>query len=347
MSDGTVMTVRGPLPASELGPTDAHEHLFLETPAQPGESLADPKRAIAEVREARAAGLGALVELTPIGLGRRPDLLRVVSEATGVAIVGATGYHRDSHYPPGHWVHAASVEALAKRIVADLLKGMHPADLLEGMHPADRLEPVAGADPALGSGNDGSADPDRGRPRAGVIKAGASHGHITPGEERRLRAAAAGSRVTGAPIVVHTEAGTCGPEIVRSLVGEGVAADRITLAHMDRAPDPGLHGDLAARGVTLLYDTVGKAKYGSDEERLGLIEAMVAAGHVGRLLVGLDMGRPGYFRSYGGGPGMRHLMAGFAPRLRERLGDEPADAILVANPARVFAIAPVPQLAAR
>lgn len=318
----TVVTVTGPLPAGALGVTDAHEHLFLDTPAQPGEGLDDPDRAVAEVLEARATGVGAIVELTPIGLGRRPDLMRAVSEATGMPIVAATGYHRDAHYPPGHWVLEASLETLTERIVLDLR---------EGMHPADWLDPDLPPDPA----------------RAGVIKAGASHGRITPGEERRLRAAAAGSRATGAPIVVHTEAGTCGPEILDLLAGEGVSTDRVALAHIDRAPDPGLHAELAARGVTLLYDTVGKIKYGTDEERLDLIEALVAAGHVGRLLVGLDMGRPSYFRAHGGGPGMRYLMATFVPRLGGRIGAAAVETILVANPARAFAMAPVAEATVR
>ena len=56
-------------------------------------------------------------------------------------------------------------------------------------------------------------------------------------------------------------------------------------------------------------------------------------------MLGLDLGVRDYFRSYGGGPGMRTLMTTFVPRLRRRIGDEPTDAILVANPARAFAIA--------
>ena len=48
-------------------------------------------------------------------------------------------------------------------------------------------------------------------------------------------------------------------------------------------------------------------------------------------------GQRDYLRAYDGGPGLRYLMATFAPRLRRRLGDAAADAILVANPARFYA----------
>lgn len=275
-----VMTVTGPISAAELGPTDAHEHLFLATPAQPDDTLADLDRAVAELEEGQASGLHAIVELTPIGLGRRPDLLREASRRSGLAIVAATGFHRDAHYATGHWVLDASVDALAQRMVAEIRDGM----------------------------GDGV--------RAGVIKAGASHERISPAEECRLRAVAAAAVETGAPVFVHTEAGTFGPEIVDLLAGAGVPPHRVTLAHLDRNPDRPLHTAVCERGVNLVYDTIGRAKYGPDSDRVSLIADLVAAGYGGQLMLGLDLGRRAYHRAWGGEPGMRHLMASFVPQLR-------------------------------
>jgi phosphotriesterase-related protein len=314
MPEPQVITVAGPMPASRLGVVNAHEHLFLRSPALAGQELDDLERTTAEVTEARASGVGAIVEMTPIGCGRRPDLLRAVAESTGVAIIAATGYHRDAHYPVGHWVHDASVEVLADRIVADLTRGMHPADW-EGDHAA--------ADGA----------------RAGAIKAGASYHVITPGERRRLEAAAIGSRASGAAVLVHAEVGTAGHEIVDALEAGGMTPDRIILSHMDRNPDFDLHAELAARGVTLEYDTLGRTKYHPDSTLLDLIGAMVEAGHGDRLMLGCDLGRRDYFRSYGGGPGMAYLMTTFVPRLRGRIGHTATEAILVTTPARVYALA--------
>jgi phosphotriesterase-related protein len=307
-----VVTVTGPVPAATLGIVDAHEHLFIASPALPGGEIDDPGRVAEEVREARAAGTGAIVELTPIGLGRRPELLRRLSIETGVAVIAATGFHRDAHYPAGHWVHAAPSELLTQRILADLTDGMHPRD----------WDGPAARDPA----------------RAGVIKAGASYQRITSGEERRLEAAAAGSAATGAAVVVHTEVGTCGHEILDVLERAGALTDRIVLAHLDRNPDLELHAEIAARGASLVYDTVGRIKYRPDSALLELIEAMVAAGHGARLLLGLDLGVRDYYRAYGGGPGLAALLSSFVPRLRRRIGDAATDGILVANPARVFAV---------
>jgi phosphotriesterase-related protein len=295
---------------------DAHEHLFIASPAMRGGEIQDAALVLEEVRDGQATGLTAFVELTPIGLGRRPDLLRRVAAETGSLIIGATGYHRDEHYPAGHWVHEASTQRLAELIVADLREGMHPHDWLDDAPP----------DPA----------------RAGVIKVGASYQHVSAGERRRLEAAAIGSVACGAAIVVHTEIGTFGHEIVDILEAAGAAPDRIVLAHLDRNPDLELHAEIAARGVNLVYDTIGRIKYRPDSVLLDLMEGMVAAGHGSRLLVGLDLGRSDYYRAYGGGPGLRTLMASFVPRLRRRVGDAATEAVLRANPARVFAIAGEP-----
>jgi phosphotriesterase-related protein len=307
-----VVTVAGPLAASRLGVVDSHDHLFIASPAMRGGEIEDPALVAREVGEAAATGIRTIVELTPIGLGRRPDLMRRVSAETGVAVIAATGYHRDTHYPAGHWALDAPVALLAERVVADLTEGMHPADWIGDVPP----------DPA----------------RAGVIKVGASYQHISAAERRRLEAAAIGSATAGVAIVVHTEIGTCGHEIIDVLLGAGARPDRIVLAHLDRNPDLELHEEIVARGVSLVYDTIGRIKYRPESVLLDLAEAMVAAGHGASLLLGLDLGTRDYFRSYGGGPGLVTLMGSFVPRLRRRIGDGATDAILVANPARVFAV---------
>ncbi len=307
-----VVTVSGPVDPAVLGVVDAHDHLFLDSPALKGQSIEDLDRVIAEVDDARESGIRTIVEMTPIGLGRRPARMRAASEATGVHVIAASGYHRDAHYPADHWVHAATAELLADRILADLRVGMHPADWLDASLPPD---------PA----------------RAGAIKGGASYQRISRSEARRLDAIGGASAATDAPVLVHAEVGTMGHEIVDRLEAAGARPVRIALAHLDRNPDPELHAELCARGVTLEYDTVGRTKYHPDSVVLDLIERVAAAGHLDRVLLGLDLGQRDYLRAYDGGPGLRYLMATFAPRLRRRLGDAAADAILVANPARFYA----------
>jgi 5-phospho-D-xylono-1,4-lactonase len=115
-----VRTVRGDIDPGELGACDAHEHLFLVTPAQPGDEYADVEHAVEEATTLAGAGAQALVDWTPIGLGRDLDGLRTVSERAGLHVVGATGLHRDAHYRPDDPLRSEPPGSLADRFVADL-----------------------------------------------------------------------------------------------------------------------------------------------------------------------------------------------------------------------------------
>jgi predicted metal-dependent phosphotriesterase family hydrolase len=115
-----VRTIAGDIAPAELGPCDAHEHLFLVTPAQPGDEFSDVDRAIEEARTLVAAGARALVDWTPIGLGRDLDGLERVSRGARLHVVAATGLHRDPHYSRKDPLRAASEAELAERFAADL-----------------------------------------------------------------------------------------------------------------------------------------------------------------------------------------------------------------------------------
>jgi 5-phospho-D-xylono-1,4-lactonase len=115
-----VRTVLGDIDPAELGACDAHEHLFLDTPAQPGEEFLDREKAVEEARTLVAAGARALVDWTPLGLGRDLDGLAEVARATGLHVVAATGLHRDAHYPADSPYRATGVETLAATFVEEL-----------------------------------------------------------------------------------------------------------------------------------------------------------------------------------------------------------------------------------
>ncbi|MCP2322909.1 phosphotriesterase-related protein [Hamadaea flava] len=303
-----MQTVLGTVPADRLGRVDAHEHLFLRTPALPGDEFDDLDRMVEEAGDVRSAGIGTIVDLTPIGLGRDPVKLAALSERTGVHVVAASGFHRDAHYPAGHWVYRESVEVLAEVVTADLTTGMDARDW-QGPRPAPTPH------------------------RAGIVKLGASYQRISPAEARRLEAGGQAAARAGVPVAVHCEIGTMAYAILDRLAATGVPASRVLLAHLDRNPDPELHADLAARGAWLLYDTVGRVKHRPESALLDLIEAMAATGHGDRLLLGTDVGRRGMLRAYGGGPGMAVLGEQFLPRLAARLGNSFVEQVMVANPA--------------
>jgi phosphotriesterase-related protein len=296
-----VRTVGGDVAPAELGPTDAHEHLFFVTPIQPGDEFADVDRAIEEALTLVAAGGRTLVDWTPLGLGRDPQGLLRVSEATGLHVVAATGVHRDAHYPSDDPLRRASAQSLAERFVADITG--------EGV-------------------------------RSGVIKVGASYHRLQPLEQTAFEAAAEAHRRTGVPVCVHTEHGTMGLSIVERLRGLGVPPESVVLAHLDRNPDPVEHAETAATGAWLQLDGPGRTKYWPDSTILALIAELNERGFGGRLLLGGDTGRASMIRAYGGGPGMDYLFARFKPRLERELGEELSRRIFVENPARAFAFEP-------
>jgi phosphotriesterase-related protein len=134
-----VRTVLGDIAPGELGPCDAHEHLFLDTPAMPGEAFLDREKALEEARTLVAAGAGSFVDWTPIGIGRDLDGLAVVSEATGLHIVPATGLHGDQHYATDDPLRSETVDALADRFIADLRGRCGVTKIAAGYH---RLQPL-------------------------------------------------------------------------------------------------------------------------------------------------------------------------------------------------------------
>jgi phosphotriesterase-related protein len=117
-----VRTIRGDIAPRELGPCDAHEHLFLASPLLRGDELDDVAAAIEEARTLVDAGAAALVEWTPLGLGRNLSGLVAVSEATGLHVVAATGVHREAHYDSYSPFHTTGADALADRFVGDLAR---------------------------------------------------------------------------------------------------------------------------------------------------------------------------------------------------------------------------------
>lgn len=90
-------TTLGALGAQDVGLVLPHEHLLVDfRPAgSPGFARADPAVFASVVDPllagAAAAGVTALVECTPPGLGRRVDLVLDASRRTGLPVVVATG----------------------------------------------------------------------------------------------------------------------------------------------------------------------------------------------------------------------------------------------------------------
>lgn len=306
---GFVRTVRGDLDPEALGRVNYHEHLFQVSPLLRGDDLDDETASQEEARQLGASGFEAMVDATPLGLGRRPDAIRRISEATGLHVVMTIGVHRREHYRDDHPLLTASVDTLTAAFLRDLTVGA-AENLLDG---ADAT----------------SAD----APRAGVLKVGLGYWRIDHAAQTAIDAVGEAHRRTGAPVMVHLEHGTAAFEALDALAAAGVAADRVALAHIDRNPDPVLHAELAAAGAYLGYDGAARAREWPDSVLVDCLIAAAGAGAASRILLGGDVARRSRYRAYGGIPGLRYLGDRFVPRVRDAGGDVLADAVLRTNPA--------------
>ncbi|MFS0894341.1 phosphotriesterase [Microbacterium sp. 179-I 3D3 NHS] len=319
-----VRTVLGDIPSAELGRVDYHEHLFQVSPLLAGDELDDETASSEEARLLHASGFDAMVDATPFGLGRDPSAVARISAATGLGVVASTGRHREAHYGPDHPMRVWTAERLADLFIADIARGM----------PAHDGDVFASPDVPRATAPGGAAV------RAGLLKGGIDYWRISPFERTTLVAIAAAHRQTGAPVMVHLEFCTAAHEVLDVLAGEGVASDRVVLAHADRDPDAGLHASLAERGAYLGYDGFARQRTRSDAELLSLTADVVARGAGDRVMLGGDVARRTRYIAYGGMPGLAYLGERYLPRLRELIGADAVDRMLIANPARFLPLSP-------
>ena len=168
-----LITTLGPKHSGELGMILPHEHIFvdLRTWDTPGYAQADTEEVIQrmapEVDKAQKAGIGAMVECSTVDVGRRVDIERAVSQATGMALVIPTGIYREPWVPA--WAHAASQDELAEWMLGEL-----------------------------------QGEIEQSKVQAGWIKLSAGDDGLTACEAKILRAAAAAARETNAVIGSHT-----------------------------------------------------------------------------------------------------------------------------------------------
>jgi predicted metal-dependent phosphotriesterase family hydrolase len=312
--NGKIRTVLGDIEPDQLGKVDYHEHLFQVSPLLAGDELDSEEKSRDEASLLVAAGIGAMIEATPTGLGRQPAAVARISQATGLKVVHTTGAHHQGHYPDGHELRERTIDQLTERFISDIEVGF------KNQH--DETETTSEGHPV----------------RAGIVKAGIRYWAIGPFEARVLSAVAQTHEKTNAGIMVHLDYGSAAHEVMDMLEVLGVAPSRIVLAHIDRNLDPDLHAELAARGAYLGYDGPARHREAPDSEIIKTIAKVAEAGHADKVILGGDVARASRYISYGGLPGLQYLALRFLPRLEKALGDEFLHQALTVNPSRLLTI---------
>jgi phosphotriesterase-related protein len=301
-----LITTLGPRTADELGLILPHEHVFvdLRTPDQPGYAEADTEDVIRlmapEIRKAQAVGVTAMVECSAVGVGRRVDILKAVSEATGMPLVVPTGIYREPWVPA--WAHRASEDELHDWMLGELTGEIEGTGV-----------------------------------QAGWIKLSAGDDGITACEHTILRAAARAARAVGAVIGSHTIRGRVVQDQLAIVEEAGYTPDRFIWIHASAEPDVDLNLAMARRGAWIEYDWIGDEQ--TDADFVDRIRRMLDAGLGDRLLLSHDRGWYDPAQPGGGTPRpYTYISERFIPRLHEAGIDETTIRTLIHdNPFRAFA----------
>ncbi|GAA3789856.1 phosphotriesterase family protein [Amycolatopsis tucumanensis] len=348
---GTLRTVRGDIDPAEMGSTLPHEHVFGEVDmywdpgddprasADPASSptlenlwhwrenpcanrgnvhMGDEQDAIDELSILPDLGVGTLVNLSPIGMGRNAAGLRHVSEVTGVHIVAGSTYYVAASWPDER--KSMTEEAMAEEIVGDITVGMDGTDV-----------------------------------RAGIVGEVGLSWPIDPLEERALAASVRAHRQTGAALSIHNPYYVPGAdtllEIGRRIAGLGADMNRVIMGHCDGfSRDPRFVDVVAELGCYVELDLFGYPSgyepevdfvYPSDELRVETILGLIKTGLADRLLLSHDICFKTSRQKFGGN-GYGYIHRVIVPWLKRKGADDDAlDQILVRNAQTVLPLAPV------
>ena len=302
-------SVRGPLEAKQLGTTLVHEHVLVDFG---GAATASRSRYDAEavyrsvlphLEELARRGCRTLFECTPAYLGRDPQLLRRLADASGLQIVTNTGYYgaaRDIAVP--QHAYAESAQRLAARFVAEFRNGIEGTGI-----------------------------------RPGFVKVGVDAGPLSAIDRKLVEAGALAHRDTGLTLAIHTGDGRAAIEIVRVLAERGVAPSAYVWVHAQNEPDRATRGWAAQQGVFVELDGVSP---GSLDTHVDAVVDLKRRDRLDRVLVSQDAGWY-HVGEPGGGSYRSHafLFDSFVPALRAAgLSEDDVETLLVRNPAEAFAI---------
>ena len=312
-----ITTVLGDITPCALGFCQSHEHLSIARNSPiaggPERCIDDEEKSTAELELFYSKGGRALVDAQPLGCGREAAMQTAISEKSGVHIIASTGFHKLSFYPEGHWLHTCGEDELTRLYIHELEQGMY----LDG----DARFPC-----------------QHGSARAGQIKIAIDREGMTPRYQKRFGAAAEAAKVTGCAVMAHIEQDTDPRPLAAFLVKQGLSGDRLIFCHLDRAiADINIHKELCGQGIYLEYDTIGRPKYHDNEKEAAIIQELAGAGYEKQLLLSLDTTQA-RLRSYGGTPGLTHILEEFIPLLLQRgFTEAHIRSFFTENPERVFA----------
>jgi len=267
--------------------------------------LSDVNLAIKEALEFKNNGGNTVVDVTSRGSKRDPAALLELSEATGLNIIMGSSWYQKMFHPRD--MDDKSVETLTDEIVEDITIGVNGTGIKSGI----------------------------------IGEVGVNGGPITPNEEKCIISAAIGSKLTGAPITIHS--GGVGVEKHHTLdliEKEGVSLNRVIMGHSDwLADDYQLALELIARDVYLEFDLIGREsalEISPTAKDIQIITKLIQDGHEDKILLSQDVCFKTNLKHYGGF-GYSFILEKFIPHLHSLgISQIQTNRMLIDNPKRIL-----------
>ncbi len=254
----TVETVHGTVEASALGLTLIHEHVRFRDEAVaenwPGryDAAAELAAAVAAVNAAKAHGVRTVVDPTAMFGGRDVRFMKRVADETGVTIVPCTGIYTYDFLP--HYFENRDADLIAAHFIDDIEGGVQGTEI-----------------------------------KAAFLKCAADAAGVTPNVEKVHRACARACLQTGAPIMAHSmPAANTGPRQVEIFLEEGVAPEKIQIAHCGDSGDVEYIQRLLDQGVYVGLDRYGLEMFLPIDQRNAVTAELLRRGHAERVVISQD-----------------------------------------------------------
>ncbi len=305
--DGTVITVTGEIRAGAMGKTLHHEHLLVDFTGADStgyhrwnrDSVA--KKVLPYLIEIKKLGYKTLVECTPSYLGRDPELLKMLSESSGIQLITNTGYYgaMDNKFLPAHALRETA-EELAARWIDEAQKGIENTNIYPGF-----------------------------------IKISVANKPLDAIHRKIVGAAAITHKTTGLIIMSHSGNAVPAFQQLEILKNYGVHPSAFIWTHAHEEKDYTKHADAARRGAWIAFDGFSTDNLNKYVE---FAVYMKKQGLLNRVLFSHDAGwyKPDE-REGGNFRGFTEIDNVFVPALRKAgLSQQDIHQLFVLNPKEAF-----------
>jgi phosphotriesterase-related protein len=304
-----IMTVLGPISASEIGTTLAHEHILVDFIGADSsgyhrwdrQNVID--KALPFLEAIQAEGCQTFMDCTPAYLGRDPELMKSIAEKTGMNIVTNTGFYGSgkNKFIPSR-AFEMSPQELADEWIAEFNTGIEGTGV-----------------------------------RPGFIKISVDRNDsLIPMHEKLVRAAALTHLETGLTIMSHTGPDKPAFDQLRILADFGVSPEAFIWTHAQSGTKDGWIR-AARMGAWVSLDNVNEKRI---QDYIENLSALKAAGLLSQVLLSHDSGWYRVGEEDGGQyNGYTSIFTALIPALLQNgFDEEDIEGLLYQNPARAFSI---------